>query len=148
MKLDKKKSYSEGNKPEYETITLQPSVAEKLLYQHIEDNPSKYMLGNKAFNGSITLQPDLEYRDSDPELCLQRVINGLNIETIEVSGNYPLWEAPKSYSKNSYGNYSKGISLEDKVTWLKSELQYTVMDITLKSDNTLYDRVLCSSNNS
>lgn len=150
--IRQKKSHSESNKTEYESITLQPSIAEKLLYQHIEDNPSKYMLEDKAFNGSITLQPDLEYRDCETALCLQRVVNGLNLEVIEKSGNYPSWEAPKSYSKGSYGSYNKSASLEDKVTWLKTELKSTVLDSTLKSDDSFsiatYVRQITTENSS
>lgn len=135
--IKQKKPYIAGSKPEYETITLAPSIAEKILYEHIEDNPTEYLLDSKVFKGSLTLQPDLEYQDDTHDLIQTRVIKGLSVEAIEKSGSYPEWEAPKSYSKNGYSNYSKGISIDDKATWLKSELKETILDSTFKADESI-----------
>lgn len=123
-------------KAEYETIQLQPSIAELLLYKHIEDNPSVYLEGN-SFKGDITFYPDDNYTSMNEVDRLAHVLNFTNLENIPTSGQYPEWIPPKPYSKtNSYGGY-RGISLEEKLTFLKSELAETVNEHTIRSDKTL-----------
>lgn len=128
-----KKPTDKGVKPEYETITLQPSIAEKILYQHIEDNPTVYIRDGVAFKGLLTLNPDMDLKHDTDDANQKRVIDSLQIEEVEFSGKYPLWEAPKSYGKSSYGSYSKGLSPTDKLTWLKKELSDSVRDNEFKS---------------
>lgn len=110
-----------GGKAEYETITLQPSIAEKLLYQHIEDNPTAFLDGNQAIKGGITFYPDAHYILMDEDKRIHNLTEAcLDLEQIESSGKYPDWIPPKSYSKSSWGNNK--ISLEEKETFLKGVL--------------------------
>ena len=72
---------------EYETIVLQPSIAEKLLYQHIEDNPSAYCIDGEAVKGDITFYPDDNYAGiADDAARLEHMVNQLRLEAIEPPG--------------------------------------------------------------
>ena len=126
-----------GVKAEYETITIQPSIAEKLLYQHIEDNPTKYLQDGKALKGAITLHPDSDYEGKIGLAKLNFLLSQFSTEVIDSSGKYPDWEVPKSYSKGSYNNFSKGISLEDKQAFLRKELASTIAEDGYGADSSL-----------
>ena len=112
---------SNGGKAEYETITLQPSIAEKLLYQHIEDNPSVFLDEAKALKGEITFYLDAHYLSMDEDKRLHNLTEVcLDLEQIEASGKYPDWIAPKTYSKSSWGGNK--VTPEEKQTFLKGIL--------------------------
>lgn len=123
-------------KAEYETIRLQPSIAESLLYKHIQDNPSVYLEGN-TFKGSITFYPDDNYTTMDETERLSHVLKNSILEQVTPSGNVPEWIPPKPYSKGgSYGGY-RGISPDEKLEFLKNELSETVNTHTVRSDKNL-----------
>ena len=123
-------------KAEYETIRLQPSIAEKILYEHIENNPSAYLEGN-SFKGDITFYPDDNYTSMNEADKLAHVIKSTNLEAIPTSGTVPEWIPPKPYSKNNNYGGNQGISLEEKLTLLKTELSETVNDHNIRSNKTL-----------
>lgn len=126
-----------GTKKEYETVKVQPSIAEKLLYQHIEENPSKYLEEGKAYKGSITFYPDANYASmTDDDVRLNHVLQQVNVEPVEPSGNYADWTPPKSYGSGN-GSYSKGVSLEDKLTFLKEQLAEGISDSVIRNDKNL-----------
>lgn len=110
-----------GSKPEYESVKHQPSIAEALIYKHIEDNPSAYLDKDKALTGEITFYPDENYTAmGDDETKVNHVLNNFKFTQIEPSGKYPDWEAPKG--QRGGGGYSKGVSIEEKETYLKKFL--------------------------
>lgn len=133
--IRQKKPGEKFAKAEYETITIQPSIAEKILYQHIEDNPDAYIRDGIAFKGNLTLNPDADLKSYSNDENQQRVVDSLNVEEIEFSGKNPLWTPPKSYSKTSYSSYSKGLSPQEKLDWLKRELLNSTKDEEFKKDD-------------
>lgn len=126
-----------GTKSEYETITLAPSIAEKLLHDYIENNSRVYLPDNKAIKGSLTLYPDTEYIDKNDAQKLEHVLANTSLEEIDISGTYPEWIAPKAYNKNSYSSYNKGISLDEKVAFLKKELGEAISEQVYKESDSL-----------
>lgn len=115
---------------------MQPSIAELLLYKHIEDNPSIYLEGN-SFKGDITFYPDDNYATMSESDRLSHVLKFANFEKISASGQYPDWIPPKPYSKsNSYGGY-RGISLEERLDFLRNQLAETVNEYNVRTNRTL-----------
>lgn len=123
-----------GQKAEYETITETPSIIEKHFYQHIQDNPSKYLAEDKALSGSITFMPDIDFQDKSEDTAKEIAIANLALQPREISGNYPIWEAPKPYSKSSYSSYSKGASIDEKINLLKKELASSIAETSFKEN--------------
>ncbi len=113
----------------YETVTYKASIHEKLLYQHITDNPSQWLDPNQNLKGAITFLPDDNYKgQSNPQLPM----GSCEIEQIEPTGKLPQWQPPKSKSNSNWGN-GKGISLEDKTIFLRKELTETILDDSFKA---------------
>ncbi len=112
----------------YHTVTYKASIHEKLLYQHITDNPTQWLEPNKSLAGDITFLPDDNYKvqSNNPQLP----IGSHNIQQIPSSGTLPEWVPPKQ-SKGNW-NGGKGIGIEDKVDFLKKELTETILDDTFK----------------
>jgi hypothetical protein len=118
---------------EYESIKLQPSIFEKMLYDYIESNDSTYIQDGKAIKGEITFSPDDNFAVLPDEMAKRNlVINSVKIEIINSSRQYPDWIPPKTYKANGYGYAAKGISPEEKVAFLKKELSTAIIDPAYK----------------
>lgn len=126
-----------GTKSEYETVTLTPSIAEKLFYDQIENNPATYLQDGKSLKGSLTLHPDIDYLNRSDEDRLNYFLSNNSIEIIDESGKLLTWEAPKPFNKGGYNGYNNRISLEEKVSFLKKELASTVGEDNYSSDKQL-----------
>lgn len=112
----------------YETVTQKASIHEKLLYQHISDNPTQW-LSEKNLKGKIELLPDIKYAGkSNPQLEK----GSCEIYQIEPTDKLPEWQPPKSSSGKSW-NGSKGITLDEKINFLKKELCNTLLDDSFKT---------------
>lgn len=113
---------------EWKTVTDKASIHEKLLYQHITDNPAQW-LDSKNLKGSLTFFPDDTYKGQDnPQLQAASI----DIVQIEPSGKLPEWQAKKSKASTGWVN-NAGISLDDKINFLKKELTESILDDTFKS---------------
>ncbi len=115
---------------EWKSKTETASVHEKLLYQHIEDNPSQWLDPQHNLRGHLSFFPDENYiGNANPELMPTSV----KIEQISPTGNLPDWKPRTKSSSSNWSNGSKGITINDKVDFLKKELLETILDETWKS---------------
>ncbi|MDJ0536634.1 MAG: hypothetical protein QNJ70_29795 [Xenococcaceae cyanobacterium MO_207.B15] len=120
--------YKSGN--EWKNRTEKASVHEKLLYQHIEDNPSQWLDPQHNFKGHLSFFPDENYLgNANPQLMPTSV----KIEQITPTGNLPDWKPKAKSSGSNWNNGSKAITIDDKVEFLKKELLQTILDETWKS---------------
>jgi hypothetical protein len=122
-----------GDTKEYETIKLQPSTNELLLYEHIEGNASTYIQDGKALKGEIAFYPNDNFvamaNDEDRKSF---VLSFTKLEVIDATGKYADWTPPKAYRSNGNGYAAKGIAPEDKLSFLKKELSLTIFDPSYK----------------
>ena len=133
----KKANTSNLDKSEYETIRVAPSLAELILYKHIQDNPSTYLDSKTAFRGSITLSPDIIFASKDNDAQQKMVLNEVRLTEIPKSGKYPDWKSYSSSNSYSKKSYNKKESLEDKVAWLKKELGDTIAESDYQNNTSL-----------
>ena len=113
----------------WETVTDKASIHEKLLYQHITDNPAQWLDG-KNLKGSITFFPDDTYKAQDnPQLQP----GSIEVTQIEPTGKLPEWQPHKGRAKSTSGWHGAGISLEDKTNFLRKELTNSIFDDSFKS---------------
>ncbi len=115
----------------YVGVPQKASKHEKLLYQHITDNPSQWLDEAKNIKGKIVHLNDGSYEMQGMQ---QLPANSFEVEQIEPTGNLPAWSLPKKGNWNGGGGYNKGASLDEKVTWLKSELAGSITDVQIKKD--------------
>ncbi len=113
----------------YENQTYKASIHEKLLYQHITDNPNQWLEEGKAIKGKITHLNNGSYEMQGNNHQLP--INSFQIEQIPLSGTLPDWTPPKSKGSWSGGN-NGGVSLDEKVKFLRKELLDTMHNDRLK----------------
>jgi hypothetical protein len=122
---------------QYETNKYQPSINERILYEHIESNPSHYIQDGKALKGEITFQSDEALTTFFPSEADRKapVIAAFKVELIDVSGKYPDWTPPKEYRSNGNGSYPpKGMSVEDKINTVKRELGLAIKDTSYREN--------------
>ncbi len=112
----------------WKTITHKASINEKLLHQHILDNPGQW-LDSKNLKGSITLFPDENFTgQANPQL----MPGSVNVSQIEPTGSLPDYQPPKAKSKGNWAS-NGGISLDEKVSFLRQELISSILDDSFKS---------------
>ncbi len=112
----------------YETVTYKASIHEKLLYQHITDNPSQWLEDGKGVKGKIIHLNNGSYEMQGTDHQLP--VNSYEIEQVSLSGILPEWTPPKS--KGSWNNNNGGASLDEKVKFLRKELLDTMHNDNMK----------------
>lgn len=105
----------------YEEFKFKASAFEKYLVGHIKDNPEKWTQDGKSLKGTITFLPDMQFGVMSNDEKYTSFLRSVSAELFPESGTlpvYPLKDA-NGYKKNAY---SKGVSIEEKITFLKREL--------------------------
>ena len=126
-----------GTKSEYESIKIQPSTAEQLLYKHIEDNPSTYLEDGKCLAGDMAFYPNDNFNSlPDDDSKLKLALGSVNINQIEPTGKLEEWQAPKPYSGKSGWNNSS-VTPQEKLVILKKELSETVNTHSVRENKDL-----------
>ncbi|GAB4542683.1 MAG: hypothetical protein Tsb0014_35670 [Pleurocapsa sp.] len=121
---DTEASSSDG-KTKYKSVPMIASVFEQQLCKLIKSSPDYWIPKDKMISGMIDFLPDMQFENigSQPELIAEKIASCCNIKEIAVSGKVPTWEQ-KTYRSNN--SYSKGISLDEKVAFIKQDLIATV----------------------
>ncbi|MEL6438689.1 MAG: hypothetical protein AAFQ80_05460 [Cyanobacteria bacterium J06621_8] len=129
-----RKKGSDGN---WTSDKFQPSRFEKALYEEIAANEDDWMPHNSAIKVKITFPNDISLEnDSDDEVKAQ-IAKWVQNEQIDLSGKLPEYKAPVPYSKNKGGNGYRGISPDEKIAFLKKQIQADIKDPAYDKEESL-----------
>jgi hypothetical protein len=110
----------------YETVKVKPSIFEQWLCKQIEDNPSFWLPdGNQNISGNITFSLDPQVASMADDTRGSFFTTCYQISTVSKSDKLPEWK-PKTPYRGANGYGAKGVSIEDKVAFLKKELVATI----------------------
>lgn len=114
-----RKKDSSGN---WSSEKMPPSSYERYLCQLIDDYTDDWISPGFSVKGSITHIPDAMLQGQDAGTALGTIVNNCEINKIPSTGNLPKYEVSSSGGqRKSYSGY-KGVSIEDKLLFVKKEL--------------------------
>lgn len=122
---------------EWSSEKMQPSIFEKTLFNHIQENEDDWTPHNASIKGQITHLPDGMLEGQNDVTRTQFVANNVSIEQVDSTGNIPDYTPSASGGqRKSYGGY-KGISMEERLLFVKKELCDSIAANGFTADNSL-----------
>ena len=115
----------------------QPSIFEVKLCKHIAENESLYTATDKAVKGFITHIPNAMLSVHDGNALALQIENSVSIVETSSTDKLPGFEASGNNSqRRGFSNYQK-VTMEDKLAFLKKQLEDDVIHVDWKSGKTL-----------
>ncbi len=108
----------------YESHKEQPSIYEAWLCKHIEDNPAVWLPESQSISGNITFPLNPQVASMSESQQSEYFATCYQISSVPTTDKVPEWQEKQPYRRNGFGG--KGVSIEDKVNFLKQELRETV----------------------
>ena len=134
QEYETRKKDKDGN---WDSEKVQPSLFENTLCDLIKEYEDVWMPHNASIKGQITHVPDGMIASQSQEDRINFVSNNVSIEQIDSTGKIPEFTpyTPTS-GRKSYGGY-KGVSMEDKLSFIKKELVDSIRESTITADDSL-----------
>ena len=129
-----RKKDASGN---YVSEQVQPSVFERVLYESIEGNELTWMPSGQSVALKFTHTPNSMLSAMDAEAIKAHVIEQVKVSAIPKSGTLPEYSPPTKYGQRKGSNWNKGISPEEKVSFLKKQMVADIRDSSFKEEHTL-----------
>ena len=122
----------------WEGVKHQPSLFEKAFCDYVKKNPDIFLPEGKGLIGKIAHVPNGMCANKDAEQLEELVKSSVQIESIPLVGLLKPYTPPQSFQRRSSGGgYSKGVSMDDKMSFVKKQLIAEVGDDSLNEDTTL-----------
>lgn len=125
---------SKDSKGEWQSTTVKPSVFEKLCYNLIARNENVWTEEDKGFSFKFTHIPDgmvTSQSDAAKETTLTQNFTGT---PVVLSGDLPEYTPPKNYRANGKGGKSYGLSPEQRVESIKTQLKKDIDPLAVTDD--------------
>ena len=108
----------------YEDVAQKASEAEKQMCAAIDGQKDQFTGEGLCFKGWLEHAPDSMNKGAQLDLFDVHKMTCWNLVPIPPSGQYPAWENTETRTGDGKGNgsYSRTISPEDKLTFVKKEL--------------------------
>ena len=115
-----------------------PFTFEKFLCTYIKANEASLIGEGKALSGKFAHIPDGMCIGKEGEQMCDLVQGSLVVTQIDATGKLPAYTVPGGYNqRKGGGGFSRGASLEEKMTLVKKELVAFAQPKTVKEDDSL-----------
>ena len=104
------------------TVNCQPSKYEKALCSVIDANKDTWMPEEKGIGGEISFSPDQMVQSMDENALRAFIDSTVKIEIVTLSGKLPEYKLPSTGNYKKSSGKSWGISPDEKLTFIKTEL--------------------------
>lgn len=126
-----------GADGQYTGVKYQPSVYEKALYDYIKQNEALFIPEGKTIAGELSFMPNGMTAALPPDALNGMVRQNSQVTIMEPTGKVPTYTPPKAYTGKSGGGYSRGVSSDEKVAFLKKQMIADIRDTAFKEEHTL-----------
>lgn len=133
-----RKKDKDGN---WSSDNITPSIFELALYEMIKANEDDWMPHNAAIKVDLTHLPNDMLAGMEPAVAQSMIKGNVKFEQVDLTGKLPEYTPKTSYKKGkSYGGY-KSVSPEEKLAFIKKQLEEDVKDKMYKQGQCLADLV-------
>ena len=121
---------------QWEGVKHQPSIYEKALYDYISQNEALFVTEGKVISGELSFMPNGMVASIDATALFGMVRSNSQITVTEPTGKLPPYTPPSAGNYKKSSGYSRGVSSEDKIAFLKKQMVADVRDTALKEEHT------------
>jgi hypothetical protein len=121
----------------WQGVKYQPSLAESTICQLIDTHKSTFLVDNMGIGGEISFSPDAQLQAFDEPMLKQFIKDSCKVETVTLTGKLPPYTPPSSNGQKKGWSGSKGVSLDEKLEFIKKELISSVAAIGFTTENSL-----------
>jgi hypothetical protein len=121
----------------WQSVKYQPSVAETTICHLIDTHKSTWLVEGMGIGGEISFSPDAQLQAFDEPMLKQFIKDSCKVETVSLTGKLPEYTPPSSGSQRKGWSGSKGVSLDEKMEFIKKELVSSVAASGFTTENSL-----------
>ena len=125
---------SDGN---WKSIKYQPSIAEEALCKWIRNSPDTWTVNNMGIRGDISFPPNAQLKTFDVPALNNFLRETINVTAAILSGKLPEYKLPENNAQRKGWGGSKGVSLEEKLEFIKKEMISSIAASGFDTDNSL-----------
>ena len=128
---------SKDSKGEWQSTKVQPSTFEKQLYTDISTDEDAWMPRNAAITLAFTHIPNGMADNMDAMDLTATIVKNVTLSQVDLSGKLPEYTPPKAYSGGKGGGKSYGMSPQQRLDFLKKQLQADILSPMHKESDSL-----------
>lgn len=121
----------------WQSVKYQPSIAETTICRLIDTHKSTWIPEGKGIGGEISFSPDAQLQAFDEPMLKQFIKESCKVETVSLTGKLPEYTPPSGSSQRKGWSGSKGVSLEEKMEFIKKELISSIAASGFTAENSL-----------
>lgn len=121
----------------WQSVKYKPSVAEATLCELIKSHEADWMPEGKGIGGEIAFSPDAQLASFDSPNLKNFIKSSYRIETVTLTGKLPDYTPPSGSSQRKGWGGSKGVSLEEKLEFIKKEMVSSIAASGFTVENSL-----------
>jgi hypothetical protein len=121
----------------WQSVKYQPSIAETAICDLINTHKSTYLVDSMGIGGEISFSPDAQLQSFDRPMLTQFIKDSCKVETVTLTGKLPEYTPPSNNGQKKGWGGSKGVSLDEKLEFIKKELISSVAATGFTTENSL-----------
>lgn len=130
---------SKGVDGNWKSDTIKPSKFELKLHSYLENTKGTLWDEGRVYKGEVTHIPNAMTASMDGDALTTQIANNFKLELTTDTGKLPDYEPKKNSQRKNNGSYSKGLSPEEKLVFLKKTMEEDVKSTIHKQGQCLAD---------
>jgi hypothetical protein len=121
----------------WQSVKYQPSLAEVAICHLIDTHKSTWLVEGMGIGGEISFSPNAQLQSFDEPMLKQFIQDSCKIQTVTLGGKLPEYTPPSSNNQKKGWSGSKGVSLEEKLEFIKKEMISSIAATGFTVENSL-----------